>query len=230
MTTQHDFILLDRSGSMGFGANGGMIVEAVNGINAYVAKLAEEGIDTGVTLVAFDTNEPFQIVRDRITPKTWKNVTVAEVAPRGGTPLNDATVKLLDLAEQGPPWGGKYDRVSIVIATDGDENSSQTYSRETGGTQKVKTRLERVKQSGWAVTFLGANFDNVTQAASYGINLAGTVSATREAFASTMTAMATKRTLYAASGNATDMTWTADEQASAKTDGAALKKTSTSAK
>lgn len=63
---QHDFVLLDRSGSM----EGPMWTEALNSVNAYVKKLAEDNVDTGVTLALFDGNEPFLIVRDRITPQT----------------------------------------------------------------------------------------------------------------------------------------------------------------
>ena len=46
---QHDFILLDRSGSMQ-----ALWSEALHSVNAYVKKLAEDQIDTGVTLATFD--------------------------------------------------------------------------------------------------------------------------------------------------------------------------------
>lgn len=42
-TMQHDFILLDRSGSME-----SLWVEALGSVNAYVTKLAEDKVDTGV--------------------------------------------------------------------------------------------------------------------------------------------------------------------------------------
>lgn len=218
--TQGDYILLDASGSMS-----GLFDEALGGINAYVAKLAEDKVDTKVTLIAFDSTEPFKIVRDGVAPKDWKPVTRADTQPRGLTPLNDATMKMFALAEQ-----HKYDRVAVVIATDGYENCSVEFSVERGGTQKVKDRIKKAQDVGWAITYLGANFDNVAQAASYGGALGQTVSTTAANFGTTMTAMATKRGLYASSGSAATMSWSAEEQASAKGDGELLKKTTASGK
>lgn len=51
---QHDFILLDRSGSMSDPA--GNWAEALSAVNAYVKKLADDKVDTGVTLATFDTD------------------------------------------------------------------------------------------------------------------------------------------------------------------------------
>lgn len=201
---QHDFILLDRSGSMG----GTMWTEALNSINAYVKKLAEDNVDTGVTLIAFDSNEPNKVLRDRITPKTWKNVTDADATPRGGTPLNDATMSMLDLAENGPI---KYDKVAIIIMTDGAENASQEFSHQTGGTARVKARLERIRDKGWQVIFLGANFDNDMQAQSYGAMAHSTVSSTVANMGGTMRAMAEKRGMYA-SGASANMSFSTEEK------------------
>lgn len=203
---EHDFLLLDRSGSMG----GSMWVEALNAINGYVKKLADENVNTGVTLAVFDSNEPFKVIRDRILPKTWHNVTSREVEPRGGTPLYDATAKLVSLAEAGAPWGQKYDRVSIVIMTDGEENSSQEYNAYT-----VKNLLDRCREKGWAITFLGANFDNARQAASLGGAYSTTINTTMKNYAGTMANMATKRAAYSHTGVATSMSWTPSEQAEA---------------
>jgi hypothetical protein len=70
MTMQHDFILLDRSGSMST-----VWTEALSSINAYVQKLADDKVDTGVTLATFDKDGAefkFEVIRDRIIPGTWK--------------------------------------------------------------------------------------------------------------------------------------------------------------
>jgi uncharacterized protein with von Willebrand factor type A (vWA) domain len=199
---QHDFILLDRSGSMA----GSMWTEALGSINAYVQKLAEDNVDTGVTLAVFDSNDPFQIVRDRITPKTWRRVSNEDATPRGGTPLNDATGKLLDLAEKGPPNGGQYDKVAIIIMTDGAENASKEYT-----TQNIKARLDSVRAKGWQVIFLGANFDNASQAHSYGTLGGQTVNSSLGNMRGTMRATAEKRALYG-SGASASMGYTAEEK------------------
>lgn len=199
---QHDFILLDRSGSMG----GSMWTEALNSINAYVKKLADDNVDTGVTLAAFDSNEPFVVIRDRITPKTWREVSNSDATPRGSTPLNDATGKLLDLAEKGDPAGKQYEKVAIIIMTDGHENASHEYSVE-----KIKARLDTVRSKGWQVIFLGANFDNAAQATSYGTSSANTVNSSMRNMGATMMAAASKRGVYGATGQA--MNYTSEEKA-----------------
>jgi uncharacterized protein YegL len=206
---QHDFLLLDRSGSM----EGPMWTEALGSINAYVKKLADNNVDTGVTVAAFDSMYPFQIVRDRITPKTWKDITNSDVTPRGGTPLNDATGKLLDLAEKGTPWGGQYEKVAIIIMTDGYENSSQEYSVATGGTTKIKARLDAARAKNWQVIFLGANFDNAQQATSYGAAAASVQSSTAS-MRGTMSSLAEKRTSYGVTGQS--IGFSDEEKAKAK--------------
>ena len=90
---QHDFILLDRSGSMQV-----LWSEALNSVNAYVKKLADDKVDTGVTLATFDKDGDqfkFEVVRDRIIPSTWKPVSSEDATPRGMTPLNDAIGRMV---------------------------------------------------------------------------------------------------------------------------------------
>lgn len=203
---QHDFILLDRSGSM----EGKMWKEALGAINGYVKKLADDNVDTGVTLAVFDTNEPFEIIRDRITPKTWKSVTNDDASPRGGTPLNDATGSLLDLAEKGPPSGGQYEKVAIIIMTDGEENSSKEYTVE-----KIKERLDRVRAKNWQVIFLGANFDNAKQATNYGVSSGMHVNSSERNLGAVMRATATKRGMFS-SGAVQDMSYSDEEKTEAK--------------
>ena len=114
---QHDFILLDRSGSMQ-----ALWTEALGAINGYVKKLADDKVDTGVTLAVFDSDDGlrFDVIRDAVAPSAWHPVTDADAVPRGMTPLNDATAKIVALAN-----AGGYDKVAIIIMTDGMENASR---------------------------------------------------------------------------------------------------------
>lgn len=185
---QHDFILLDRSESMTI-----LWSEALKSVNSYVEKLAEEKVDTGVTLATFDRNAGtfmFEIIRDRITPLTWKPVTNSDAAPRGSTPLNDATGRIVNLAR-----AGNYDKVAIIIMTDGYENASHELTVE-----QVKALLNDCRAKGWQVIFLGANFDNAQQAASYGNAMGQTISATAANLAQTMGATASLRANYSRTG------------------------------
>lgn len=57
----------------------------------------------------------------------------------------------------------KPTRVELVIVTDGQENSSQEYTKAA-----VRAGLEAGKAKGWKVTFLGANMDAAAEAKSLG--------------------------------------------------------------
>lgn len=202
---QHDFILLDRSGSMG-----SLWAEAIGSVNSYVQGLADKRVDTGVTLAAFDGQGglDFTIVRDRIVPSTWHAVSQTEIEPRGMTPLNDAIGRIVALAR-----AGNYDRVAIIIMTDGHENASRELT-----VAQAKVLLEDCQKRGWAVTWLGANFDNVQQAAFYGSGRGQTVNSTTRNLMATASAMSAKRATYGVTGQAATMDWNDAEQTAAKTD------------
>jgi hypothetical protein len=195
---QHDFILLDRSGSMKE-----LWAEALSSVNAYVKKLAEDKVDTGVTLAVFDGQGglDFKVVRDRIIPSTWHPVTSADAEPRGMTPLNDATGRIVSLAR-----AGNYDKVAIIIMTDGHENDSKELS-----VQQARSLLDDCRTKGWQVIFLGADFDNAAQADSYNNDVNATMSAVRGTFAAHTHSVASKRAFYGATGQS--MSWTDAEKA-----------------
>jgi hypothetical protein len=185
---QHDFILLDRSGSME-----SLWTEALNSVNAYVKKLATDKVDTGVTLATFDKDGEefkFEIVRNRIIPATWHPVSNTDATPRGMTPLNDATGRIVNLAK-----AGNYDKVAIIIMTDGLENASRELT-----VVQVKALLDECRSKNWQVIFLGANFDNAAQAASYGNMPAATVQASPRRMAEAFEETAALRSAYAETG------------------------------
>lgn len=185
---QHDFILLDRSGSMQ-----SLWTEALSSINSYVKKLADDKIDTGVTLATFDGDNgrlAFDIIRDRIIPSTWKAVSSEDATPRGMTPLSDATGKIVSLAK-----AGNYDKVAIIIITDGAENASRELT-----VAQAKASLDECRAKNWQVIFLGANFDNAQQAAAYGNSSFATSAVAKGNLGDATTTMANARSRYAATG------------------------------
>ncbi len=193
---QHDFILLDRSGSMG-----SLWKEAINSINEYVKKLADDNVDTGVTLMAFDQGPDGKLdlvkMQDRILPKTWLAVKAdGVVTPRGMTPLNDAVGRIVAMAE-----AGNYDKVAIIIMTDGQENASRELS-----VAQAKALLDKCRAKNWQVIFLGANFDNVAQATSYGNAAGQTISASAANLVGTMRHTATARASYGMTGQSINYT------------------------
>lgn len=154
------YILLDRSGSMQ-----SLWVEALSSVNAFAKELANRqhgpAVDSHITLAVFDSQQglQFDVLRRKQPALHWETVTDKEASPRGMTPLLDAMVRIVALAESDNP-----DKAVIVVMTDGEENASQEVKREG-----VKVALDRAKAKGWEVVFLGANFDNISDASSVGV-------------------------------------------------------------
>ena len=199
---QHDFILLDRSGSMQV-----LWSEALHSVNAYVTKLAEDRVDTGVTLATFDKDGEqfkFEIIRERVIPSTWKPVSAEDATPRGMTPLNDAIGRVVTLAKAGLN-GTQYDKLALVIMTDGLENASREYSHKA-----AKALLDDCRAKNWQVIFLGANFDNAAQAEAYGNVAVQSMAVGAASLSAAMSATAAKRRAYAAS--ATPMQYSEEEK------------------
>lgn len=184
----HTYILLDRSGSMA----GSKWVEAISSINYFIQKQKEQDeFKSFITVAAFDSetglgrtswppkfgegidksvSSTFTILRESCLADNCIPISFSEISPRGGTPLFDATAQLLDLAAK---KSAKY--TSIVIMTDGEENSSVTWGKES-----IKNRLEDLTSKfNWQVTFLGADFDVSHQAMSVGVDVMRTASLAR---------------------------------------------------
>lgn len=155
------YILLDRSGSMQ-----SLWVEALSSVNAFAKELANktdgQAVDSHITLSVFDSQDglKFDTLRRKQPALHWENVTDREASPRGMTPLLDAMVRIIALAE-----GDNPDKAVIVVMTDGQENASQEVTRDG-----VKAALDHVKAKGWETVFLGANFDNISDASSVGVH------------------------------------------------------------
>jgi hypothetical protein len=175
-------------------------VEALSSVNAYAKELANKTDgdaleylgDGHVTLAVFDGLErlQFDLLRKKVPALHWENVTDKEASPRGMTPLLDALGRIIALAETDNP-----DKAVIVVMTDGQENASREVTRDG-----AKAAMERVKKKGWDVVFLGANFDNISDAASVGVGGAQQVSMAPGAMNASMRMMAKKSRAYFARG------------------------------
>lgn len=151
----HAFILLDRTGSMGMRWD-----EAVSSVNAYIDEIRKVG-GAKVTLAAFDSHEGtnFDILRNALPAADCPELRKDEVYPRGSTPLFDAIMRLLGLAQAARP-----SRAAFVVMTDGEENASSEVRRED-----VKKALDKVKAKGWQTIFLGVDFDAFPDASKIGV-------------------------------------------------------------
>jgi hypothetical protein len=184
------YILLDRSGSMQ-----SLWVEALSSVNAFAKELANKtdgpSVDSHVTLAVFDSQESLQFdtLRRKQSALHWENVTDKDASPRGMTPLLDAMVRIISLAE-----GDNPDKAVIVVMTDGQENASREVTRDG-----VKAALDRVKAKGWEVVFLGANFDNIADASSVGVGGDKQMAMSAGTMNESMSRLAKKSRVYARS-------------------------------
>lgn len=204
MTDNHKlraYILLDRSGSMASRWD-----EALSSINTYVQGLKQAG--GHVTLATFDRHEElqFDVVRDD-NVNEWRPLQTTEMQPRGDTPLFDAIGRMTAKMRE---RGGE--RAVFVVMTDGHENASKERNRDW-----VRNELDALRNRGWQVVFLGADFDAFGQAHDVGVLHGNTLNMQRGFYASGMSNLATATASYAATGQTMSFTDEDRRAASGKT-------------
>jgi hypothetical protein len=151
-------LVIDRSGSMSLIRD-----EMIGGVQTLLREQAGQPGLLTVDVVTFDNIVEWQ--HSFADPATVE----VELVPRGSTALFDALggamghfgQKLAALPEHARPGV-----VTVVVVTDGEENSSQEWTSETVS-QAVTTRREKF---GWEFIFLGANQDAALAAKNLGID------------------------------------------------------------
>ncbi len=202
----HSYILLDRTGSMS-----SMWTEALSSVNAYAAGLASlEGgpaVDADVTLAVFDAQDglQFDVIRDNVDATNWRNVSDADATPRGTTPLYDAIGRIVSVAETDHPQ-----KAVLVIMTDGMENASRELTREG-----AKAALDRARNKGWEIVFLGAEFSNFDDAEGVGQASTRNMAVAKEQLSESMGRLAAKSRAYA-NGQEATIEWDAEDRAVAQ--------------
>ncbi len=155
------WFLLDRSGSMG------SISEAVvGGCNLFFSEQRAVSGEATVTFVQFDDQDPHEVVLDNVQVASVVPLGAHEFQPRGNTPLLDATALLLDRAERA---GAAPTDNLVVVFTDGHENASRRWTRET-----LFRRISELQYKGWTFVFLGANQDSYAEGGRLGFSYGST--------------------------------------------------------
>lgn len=156
-------LVIDRSGSMQ-----SIRDDAEGGVNAFIQEQAKQPGQALLTLVQFDTEYEFV---HRGVP--IQQVPPYKLVPRGNTALLDAVGRAIN--ETGDrlakiPEDTRPGLVIFVITTDGQENSSQEFSKA-----QIKQMIEEQQTKfNWHFTYLGANQDAFAEAGGMGIGHAGT--------------------------------------------------------
>ncbi|GIU84520.1 MAG: hypothetical protein KatS3mg008_1295 [Acidimicrobiales bacterium] len=159
----HIYFLLDRSGSME-----AIREDVIGGFNSFLEDQIAEGPDALMTLVQFDTVDPFEVVADAVPITEMVRLDHTNFVPRGGTPLLDSFGKMITKAmsrsKQLEDEGLPPEQVVMVVYTDGLENSSTEWKRSQLKELISKCETER----GWLFAYLGADPDSFSEAESIG--------------------------------------------------------------
>lgn len=163
MKPVHISIVLDRSGSMKTIAE-----DMVGGFNQFLKEQRETEGEARVTLVQFDSGDPFEVLVDGVALKDVPDLDRSAYKPRGTTPLYDAVGQMIDRIDKeidkrisnGLP---EEDQL-ILVVTDGMENASSDYTRT-----KVFEMISKRREQGWTFAFLGADQDVYAEGGKVGI-------------------------------------------------------------
>jgi hypothetical protein len=164
MTTQV-FLLLDMTSSMNDGKE-----LTIDACNEFISgqKSARGAVDSAFTLAVFNSNIGLErIVRD----VPMENVPLIEhehYSPDGATPLYDAIGQGMDLL------GSHKEPVLFIIQTDGEENSSQQFTRDD-----IIRHVAEKTAAGWQFVYLGCDIDAMGQGTDLGIAAGNTMSYAR---------------------------------------------------
>lgn len=166
----HIYFLLDRSGSMARIAD-----EVVEGFNLFLGDQQREGPDARMTLVQFDTNEPFELITDGVPVREMVPLDHDHFQPRGGTPLLDALGKLVGHADNRArrlqAAHAPSEDIVVAVFTDGLENSSVEFTRK----QIVEMITTHETERDWVFAYLGADQDAIAEGQSIGVKAANTM-------------------------------------------------------
>lgn len=156
--------LLDRSGSMA-----SIRMPTIDGYNEFLGEQRKAPGNAWVSRYQFDSTYQTDVEEQPIDQADYLDFDTFE--PRGGTALYDGIATTItnvenSIAKMDPKPGS----VLVVIMTDGAENQSQEYSRQSGGAGRIKALTEEKQQKeGWDFVYLGANQDVFAEAAQIGI-------------------------------------------------------------
>lgn len=159
-------IVLDRSGSMG-----SIKSDVIGGYNSFIAeqKKTLKGMDVRIGLVQFD--DIYENVYEGKKLSDVEDLTSAIYVPRGTTALLDAIGKTItSIEDRISKEKVKTDLVIVAVMTDGEENSSEEYSRDVIFSLIEGKKAKKRGKAKWQFVFLGANQDAIKNGGTMGFD------------------------------------------------------------
>lgn len=153
--------VIDKSGSMSHLAG-----DTIGGFNGFIE--SQKTLDGKATLTTVLFDSAWKIIHDGVDIREVKPLTTSDYSAGGMTAMLDAIGEVINRVQDRHDELGteKPDNVLFVITTDGEENSSRTFTKS----QIEKMIKHQTNGHGWKFMFLGANMDAVKEAESIGIS------------------------------------------------------------
>lgn len=149
-----NLIIIDESGSM-------VLIKqhAINSVNETLQSIRKatekhEEQEHYVSLITF--NSDMKTVYDCVSINDVNELNDSTYAPNANTALYDAMGHSINALM---PKIGETDKVLVTIVTDGCENASSEYTRES-----INSLVEELKKKGWVFAYIGANHDATSAA------------------------------------------------------------------
>jgi len=140
--------VLDETGSMQ-----SVKQETISGFNEYIQTLKDEKNAGNIrfTLTKFNSGK-IEVVHDSVNLDKVMPLSDESYRPDKMTPLYDAIGKTIRSLED--KIIGKKSKALVVIQTDGNENHSKEFKRDS-----IFNLIDEKKKAGWTFAFLGADQD-----------------------------------------------------------------------
>ena len=158
----HITLILDRTGSME-----SIRDDTIGGFNAFLAEQQRVPGEVTLTLVQFDSQDPYEVLYHFAPIAAVKPLTTETYVPRASTPLLDALGRgINDLGQTlaALPEDRRPSQIVFVVVTDGQENASREFTKAQVG-EMIKQR----QQQDWQFVFLSADLDAITDAEHSGV-------------------------------------------------------------
>jgi len=154
-------VILDRSGSMG-----SLRAATINNFNQFIE--TQKAVPGEAHFYFCQFNTEIQVANQFSNLSQMTDLGFSDYVPAGGTALLDAVGQTIDaigkrLAEMDE--AERPAKVIVGILTDGRENASRQYNKETVAGM-IKHQQEAYK---WEFLFMGANIDSFAEAAALNI-------------------------------------------------------------
>ena len=173
-------MIVDESGSMAAHK-----ANTISGYNEFLYGQEKDGDATYISLVKFEGSSikrPYSKIHvkeaPRLNEENYTPGSTTNLLDAVGYSIKDVDNLLVNMTEAERP------SVVIVIQTDGQENSSQSFDNET-----LKAMVKDREQNDWTFMFLGANIDAFATGAAFGMNFANTASYSMENIGDTFQVM-----------------------------------------